>query len=67
MMYRFFGKPKPLIRINLAEKIQELGLDTIYGSESWPEPAAVRELGTKVKNLTGEGFKNPFVCADLRK
>ena len=67
MMYRFFGKAKPLVKINLAEKMNELGLDQLFGSDSWPEPAAVRELATKIKNLTGEGFSNPHVCAELRK
>ena len=67
MMHRFFGKPKPLVKINLAAKMCELGLDKLFGSESWPEPAAVRELATKIKNLIGEGFSNPQVFAELRK
>ena len=46
-MYAFLGKPKPVLRINLAEKMEESGLEHLFGSESWPEPAAVRELVTK--------------------
>jgi hypothetical protein len=66
-MYKFFGKPKPLVRINLAARMEELGLDRHFDSESWPEASAVRELSTKIKNLTGDGFEKPFVYADLKK
>ena len=47
--------------------MEDLGLDLLFGAESWPEAAAVRELKMKVKNLTGDGFANLFVYADLRK
>ena len=66
-MCKFFGKPKRLERVNLAARIEELGLDVFFDSESWPDAAPLRELCTKVKNLTGEGFSNPFVFAELRK
>ncbi len=52
MMCKFFGKQKPLERVNLASAMAETGLDQFFGSESWPQPAAVRELATKV------GIKN---------
>ena len=67
MMCKFFGKQKPLERVNLADRMAELGLDQCFRSESWPDAAAVRELKTKVKNLTGDGFGNPFVYAEMRK
>lgn len=67
MMCKFFGKPKPLPKVNMSERMQALGLDTWFGSESWPDAAAVRELSAKVKSLVGDGFSNPFVYADLRK
>ncbi len=67
MMAKFLGKQKPLERVSLADRMAELGLDHYFGSESWPEAAAVRELKTKIKNLTGEGFANPFVFAEMRK
>ena len=66
-MYKFFGKPKPLLKINMAEQVEQLGLHEFFGSDLWPEAAPVRELLTKIRNLTGEGFQRPFVFADLRK
>ena len=66
-MYKFFGKPKPLLKINMAEQVEQLGLHEFFGSELWPEAAPVRELLTKVRNLTGEGFQRPFVFAEMRK
>ena len=66
-LFKFLGKPKPLVRVNLAARMEELGLDAWFSSESWPEVAAVRELSTKVKSLVGDGFSNPFVYADMRK
>jgi hypothetical protein len=66
-MCKFFGKAKPLVKVNLAERMSELALDRFFDSDSWPEAAAVRELKTKVKNISGDGFENPFVFAELRK
>ena len=66
-IYALLGKPKPLARINIAEKLEEYELAKHFPSTSWPEPGAVRELITKVKNLSGDGFQNPFIYADLRK
>ena len=66
-MYKFFGKPKPLLKINMAEQVEQLGLHEFFGSDLWPEAAPVRELLTKIRNLTGEGFQRPFVFAELRK
>ena len=66
-MYKFFGKPKPLLKINMAEQVEQLGLHEFFGSELWPEAAPVRELLTKVRNLTGEGFQRPFIFAEMRK
>ena len=66
-MCKLFGKPKRLERVNLAVRIEELGLDAFFDSESWPDAAPLRELCTQVKNLTGEGFSNPFVFAELKK
>ena len=66
-MCKIFGKPKALEKITLGARMEQLGLDLLFGSESWPDAAAVRELATKVKSLTGDGFTNPFVCADLHK
>lgn len=66
-MYKFFGKPKPLLKINIAEQIEALGLHEFFSSELWPEAGPVRELMTKVRNLTGEGFQRPFVFAEMRK
>ena len=37
MMAKFLGKQKPLEKINLAERLNELSLDQFFGSESWPE------------------------------
>ncbi len=67
LMWSFLGKPKPLERVNLAERMAATGLDAFFGSESWPMAAPVRELKTKIKNLTGDGFSNPLVFAELRK
>jgi len=66
-MCRFFGKPKRLERVNVALRMEELGLDQFFESECWPDAAPLRELLTKVKNLTGDGFSNPFVFAELKK
>ena len=66
-MCAFFGKPKKLERVNVAARMEELGLDLLFDSESWPDAAPLRELSTKIKNLTGEGFSNPHVFAELRK
>ena len=60
-------KPKPLVKVNLAARMEELGLDYWFESELWPEAAAVRELSTKAKNISGEGFQHPFVYGELRK
>ena len=67
MMAKFLGKQRPLEKVNLAERLNELWLDQYFDSESWPEMAAVRELKSKIKTLSGEGSANPFVFADLRK
>ena len=37
MMAKFLGKQKPLEKINLAERLNELSLDQFFESESWPE------------------------------
>ena len=66
-MCKFFGKPKPLLKINIAEQIEALGLHEFFSSELWPEAGPVRELMTKVRNFTGEGFQRPFVFAEMRK
>ena len=66
-MYKIFGKPKPLLKINMAEQVEQLGLHEFFGSELWPEAAPGRELLSKVRNLTGDGFQRPFVFAELRK
>ena len=66
-MYKFFDKPKPLLKINLAEESEKLGLHEYFSSELWPEAGPVSELMTKVRNLTGEGFQCPFVLAEMRK
>ena len=60
------GKPKGLERVNLAARLEELGLDQLFDSDSWPDAMPLRELCTKVKNLAGEGFANPFVFAELK-
>ena len=60
-------KPRKLERVNVAARMQELGLDQMFNPESWPAAPPLRELCTKVKNLTGEGFSNPFVFAELHK
>ena len=64
-----FGQanPKKLQPVNLAARIEELGLDVWFGSELWPEAAPCRELLTKVRSFAGEGFTNPYVYADLKK
>ena len=64
---KLFGKPKRLERVNLAACMEELGLNAFFDSESWPDAAPLRELCTQVKNLTGEGFSNSFVFAELKK
>ena len=66
-MCKFFGKPKRLERVNVAQRVEELGLDHFFDSDSWPDAAPLRELCTKVKNQQGEGFSNPFVFAELKK
>ena len=66
-MYKFFGKPKPLLKISMAGQVETLGLHEFFSAELWPEAAPVRELLTKVRNLTGEGFQRPFVYAEMRK
>ena len=63
----YMGKTKRLEQVNLALRVAEIGLEPLVGSESWPELAACRELRTKAKQVTGEGFSNPYVYADLRK
>ena len=63
----FLGKSRKLERVNLAGRLEEIGLDQYFGSDSWPDVAPVREPATKIKSLTGEGFQNPFVFADMRK
>lgn len=66
-MPRYFQKPKGLERVNVAIRLEELGLDGFFESESWPDATPLRELSTKIKNLTGEGFAYPFVFAELKK
>ena len=67
MMAKFMGKQRPLEKVNLAEQLGQLWLDQFYGSETWPELASVRELKSKIRTCSGDGFANPFVFADLRK
>ena len=63
----FMAKTKRLEPVNLASRVYEIGLESLMGSESWPEVAPCRELRTKAKHATGEGFTNPYIYADLRK
>ena len=67
MMARFMGKKSPLEKVNLEEQLGRLGLDQFFDSEAWPEVPSVRELKSKIKTCSGDGFSNPFVFADLRK
>ena len=67
MMAKFMGKQRPLEKVNLAEQLGQLCLDQFYGSETWPELASVRELKSKIRTCSGDGFANSFVFADLRK
>ena len=60
-------KNDKLEKVNVAARVEELGLHKYYDSDSWPNAAPLRELRTKIRNLTGEGFANPFVFADLKK
>ena len=60
-------KNDKLEKVNVAARVEELGLHNYYDSDSWPNAAPLRELRTKIRNLTGEGFANPFVFADLKK
>ena len=60
-------KNDKLEKVNVAARVEELGLHNFYDSDSWPNAAPLRELRTKIRNLTGEGFANPFVFADLKK
>ena len=63
----FGSKSRRLEKVNMAGRLEELGLDMFFGSSSWPDIAPVRELATKVRSLSGEGFANPFVYVDLKK
>ena len=60
-------KSDKLEKVNVAARVEELGFHNYYDSDSWPNAAPLRELRTKIRNLTGEGFANPFVFADLKK
>ena len=68
---RVAGKPvRELAKVNLPERIGELGLDQFVPVSAWPALPAVRELATKVKALkraapdrTGE----PYANCELRK
>ena len=67
MLEIFGSKSWKLEAVNMAGRLEELGLDLFFGSSSWPDIAPVRELATKVRSLSGEGFANPFVYVDLKK
>lgn len=55
------------VAVDLAAKLAERGLATVFPSEAWPPMAAVRELATKLKAKEKQGETNPFIFADLRK
>ena len=44
------GRPKKLERVNLAARIEEIGLHQFLGVESWPEAAPCR-LAVQVRRL----------------
>jgi|OM-RGC.v1.033962351 hypothetical protein len=66
-MLRMFGKPvKEVVKVDMAGKLQELGLAVHYPPSVWPPMAAVKDLAAKAKALVRQGQENPFVCVLLR-
>jgi len=68
---RIAGKPvKEFVHVDMAQKMAELRLDTLFPAAAWPGTNAVRELATRVKALkrgAPERLLEPFVCAELKK
>ena len=63
------GRPQPKLveHVDMKTKLDDLGLGQLFPPNSWPPPAAVRELQHKAKGLEKVGVKRPFVACDLRK
>ena len=62
------GRPaKELVRVDMTDKMNSLGLAKHFPSDAWPPHNAVRETATKIRSRTKQGEENPFVCVDLRK
>ena len=60
----FFGskcKPKKVEEVDMAGKLEAVGLAQFFHVDLWPAAAAVRELATLMKSRTG------FIYTDLRK
>ena len=42
-----FSKPKKFERVNLAARMEELGLHNMFGVESWPDAAPCRQVAPR--------------------
>ena len=63
-----FGKDQPKVEpVEVAKKLQELGLDSHVPSDLWPPMNAVRELNHKLKTMKKAGFASVFIEVELRK
>lgn len=67
-LLNMLGKPThELVKVDLAAKLEALGLDRHFPHEMWPDVPAVRELATKIRARKKSGELAPFVFADLKK
>ena len=46
-----FSKPKKLERVNLAARMEELGLHNMFGVESWPDAPPCRQAAPRRAKL----------------
>ena len=51
-----FSKPKKLERVNLAARMEELGLHSTFGVESWPDAAPCRQVASRRAKLVAVFF-----------
>ena len=61
--------PKEVVaqHVDMAARLEAIGLRDLFPEESWPQPSAVRELATTLKKAASRGEVNLFVAVDLKK
>ncbi len=70
MFLRMMGKsaPRRVEDFDMAARLKELQLDTLFPVALWPPTTATRKLYTKFKAIRrNDAFFNPFIFCELKE